>query len=126
MESTEHRVPKVMNTATDAELTEEIHAVLCAAQATLSEDAILAVIAMRMEKATLSVLEELILEGTFDAVRNDNVPEGAPLSSNNYVFCALSEEQRAERRKPQPRQNFLTRVFFAPLNLLNRVSRVLL
>ena len=95
------------------------------AKATLSEDGILAIIAMRHERAVLSVLEDFVLRGECDATRNSGIPEDAPLRSRDFAFCGVPEEVQAERRMPQPHLALLSRLFFAPLSLLAHVSRLL-
>lgn len=125
MESYDKQVPPTVDASVPAKIMEEICSVLHDAQFGLTEDAIMAVVAMRRYRAISCALEDLVLMGELDARRRPDVSEEAAPSIHDYVFWRPCEEEQAERRKPQPRQAFLSRVFFAPLNLVNWISRLL-
>jgi len=82
---------------------EEVYSVLCDARAKLSEDGILAIIAIRRERLChVCSGGTHPLKGKCEAARVADLPADAPLLSKNYRFLHLHEEEQAERRKPRP------------------------
>jgi hypothetical protein len=98
MESRKDHTPAVPPTAAEAQLMEEVPAVLCDASCPLTEDGIWAVVLIRRYRATLSAIEDLILEGKIAAERCAGVSEDTLLTVDDYVFRALSDEEQAQLR----------------------------
>ena len=98
METREDHSPAVPPTAAEAQLMEEVVTVLRDAPYGLTEDGILAVVAIRRYRAIVSAIEDLILVGQLDAERRPGVSEDTLPSVHDYVFRALSDEERAPLR----------------------------
>jgi hypothetical protein len=98
MEPHEDHVPEIPPTAKEAQLMEEVHTVLHDAKYGLTEDGILAVVAIRRYRAIVSAIEDLILMGKLDAERRPGVSEDTLPSLHDYVFRALSDEEQAQLR----------------------------
>jgi hypothetical protein len=78
MEPREDYTPAVPLTAAEVQLMEEIATVLRDATYGLTEDGILAVVAIRRYRAIVSAIEDLILMGKIGAERRPRVSEDTP------------------------------------------------
>ena len=99
METNEPRVPEVQSSAQDVKFMEEVVAALRSATDGLTEDAILAVLAIRQYREIVSALEDLILMGEIDAERRAGVSDDVPTTVRDFVFFRVSDEDKALRRK---------------------------
>src|SRR5262245_24549846 len=88
------------DTSTNDRFAREVLSVLLDADAKLSEDGILAVIAMRRQCAMIAAIERFILDGTCEAVHEPDNKENAALYFDDFSFYALADEERDLRRKP--------------------------
>jgi hypothetical protein len=98
MESYEQSPSEISPTAADAQFMEEVSTALRDATYGLTEDGILAVVAIRRYRAIVSAIEDLILMGKIDAERRAGISEDTLPSVHDYVFRALSDEEQTQLR----------------------------
>lgn len=95
MEPYENQLPKLGDMPGDAGLMNDMVSVLTDAKFGLTEDDILAVIAIRQYRTVVSALEDLILMGKIGAERRD-VHESTPVTIRSFVFYCLSDDEQGK------------------------------
>lgn len=98
MKSHEDHAPEAPPAAEDTRFDEEILAALRDATHGLTEDGILAVIAIRRYRAIVSAIEDLILAGKLDAELRPGASKDTLLTVHDYIFHALSDDEQAQLR----------------------------
>jgi hypothetical protein len=96
MDSQEDHAPEAPPAAENTELDGKILAALRDATYGLTEDGILAVVAIRRYRAILSAIEDLILVGEADAERRRGVSADTLLCVQDFIFRAFPNEEQVE------------------------------